>query len=149
MAKPWPPREGAVAQKSADAAIRRAWGLTGTPSDSPIRKLCILVTDRHECSGRQSRRCDGHGRLAQMLMLVLAAATIASVGHAQPPTCIDGIQNGAETGVDCGGSCPACPDPDVYCFNGVRDEDEVRRGRIAMPAHMPLSPAFACCLLRD
>ncbi|MDO9231541.1 MAG: PKD domain-containing protein [bacterium] len=25
------------------------------------------------------------------------------------PTCSDGIQNGTETGVDCGGSCPACP----------------------------------------
>jgi hypothetical protein len=25
------------------------------------------------------------------------------------PTCSDGIKNGTETGVDCGGSCPACP----------------------------------------
>jgi hypothetical protein len=25
------------------------------------------------------------------------------------PTCTDGIQNGSETGIDCGGSCPACP----------------------------------------
>jgi hypothetical protein len=25
------------------------------------------------------------------------------------PTCSDGIQNGDETGVDCGGSCPPCP----------------------------------------
>jgi hypothetical protein len=25
------------------------------------------------------------------------------------PTCSDGVQNGTETGVDCGGSCPACP----------------------------------------
>lgn len=25
-----------------------------------------------------------------------------------PPTCTDGIQNGTETGVDCGGSCPPC-----------------------------------------
>ena len=28
------------------------------------------------------------------------------------PTCFDGIQNGDETGVDCGGSCPPCPE---YC----------------------------------
>jgi hypothetical protein len=27
------------------------------------------------------------------------------------PTCSDGIQNGTETGVDCGGTCPVCPDP--------------------------------------
>jgi len=25
------------------------------------------------------------------------------------PTCSDGVQNGSETGKDCGGSCPACP----------------------------------------
>ena len=30
-------------------------------------------------------------------------------GGGNPPTCSDGIQNGDETGVDCGGSCPACP----------------------------------------
>lgn len=27
------------------------------------------------------------------------------------PTCTDGIKNGSETGVDCGGACPACPPP--------------------------------------
>jgi hypothetical protein len=34
------------------------------------------------------------------------------------PTCSDGIQNGDETGVDCGGaSCPACPDPEPECLD--------------------------------
>jgi hypothetical protein len=28
-----------------------------------------------------------------------------------PPTCSDGIQNGDETGIDCGGSCPPCETP--------------------------------------
>jgi len=36
------------------------------------------------------------------------------------PTCTDGIQNGDETGVDCGGSCAACPieieNPSSYSF---------------------------------
>lgn len=36
------------------------------------------------------------------------AATI-SCGVCPPPTCSDGVQNGTETGVDCGGSCGACP----------------------------------------
>ena len=37
------------------------------------------------------------------------------------PTCTDGIQNGNETGIDCGGSeCPACPN----CFNGIQDGNE-------------------------
>lgn len=34
------------------------------------------------------------------------------------PTCNDGIQNGNETGVDCGGSCPPCPLP-PNCTNPI------------------------------
>jgi hypothetical protein len=36
------------------------------------------------------------------------------------PTCSDGVQNGTETGIDCGGSCPACP----TCFDGIRNGNE-------------------------
>ena len=36
------------------------------------------------------------------------------------PTCKDGIQNGTETGIDCGGSCPACP----TCKDGIQNGDE-------------------------
>lgn len=34
--------------------------------------------------------------------------------------CTDGVQNGNETGVDCGGSCQACP----TCTDGVQNGDE-------------------------
>jgi hypothetical protein len=34
-----------------------------------------------------------------------------SDGGVSNPTCSDGIQNGDETGVDCGGSCPPCETP--------------------------------------
>ncbi|MEL6862882.1 MAG: zinc-dependent metalloprotease [Bacteroidota bacterium] len=38
-----------------------------------------------------------------------------------PPTCTDGIQNGNETGVDCGGpDCPPCP----TCTDGVQNGNE-------------------------
>lgn len=38
-----------------------------------------------------------------------------------PPSCTDGIQNGNETGVDCGGpDCPTCP----TCSDGVQNGDE-------------------------
>jgi hypothetical protein len=30
-------------------------------------------------------------------------------GASGPSSCVDGMMNGNETGVDCGGSCPACP----------------------------------------
>ncbi|MEM9886414.1 MAG: fibronectin type III domain-containing protein [Bacteroidota bacterium] len=39
------------------------------------------------------------------------------------PTCDDGIQNGDETGVDCGGTdCPDCPVP--TCDDGIQNGDE-------------------------
>ena len=39
------------------------------------------------------------------------------------PTCDDGIQNGDETGVDCGGSCPPCDDV-ATCDDGIQNGDE-------------------------
>lgn len=45
-------------------------------------------------------------------------------GSGNPPTCTDGIQNGNETGVDCGGpDCPACP-PAPTCTDGVQNGSE-------------------------
>ncbi|MEM6696821.1 MAG: T9SS type A sorting domain-containing protein [Bacteroidota bacterium] len=42
---------------------------------------------------------------------------------ASEPTCTDGIQNGDEEGVDCGGSnCPACPEPS--CDDGIQNGNE-------------------------
>ncbi len=35
-------------------------------------------------------------------------------------SCNDGIQNGYETGIDCGGFCPSCSD----CNNGIQDGNE-------------------------
>jgi beta-glucosidase-like glycosyl hydrolase len=37
-----------------------------------------------------------------------ATTTSTAVGITATTTCSDGVQNGTETGVDCGGSCPAC-----------------------------------------
>lgn len=40
-----------------------------------------------------------------------------------PPTCFDGVWNGLETGVDCGGpDCPPCPTP--TCFDGIQNQNE-------------------------
>lgn len=46
---------------------------------------------------------------------------ITQIG-APEPTCTDGIQNGNETGVDCGGpDCPTCPET---CNDGIQNQDE-------------------------
>ena len=39
------------------------------------------------------------------------------------PTCTDGVQNGDETGVDCGGSCEPCA-PTASCDDGVQNGNE-------------------------
>jgi hypothetical protein len=51
--------------------------------------------------------------------------------HLSPPACTDGIKDGDETGVDCGGSCNACAQcangltgVDCTCTDGVKDGDE-------------------------
>jgi len=38
------------------------------------------------------------------------------------PTCEDGIQNGGETDIDCGGPCKPCPIEN--CFDGAQNNDE-------------------------
>ena len=44
-----------------------------------------------------------------------------TAGQVATPTCNDGIQNGQETGVDCGGpTCPVCP----TCNDGIKNGDE-------------------------
>lgn len=55
------------------------------------------------------------------------------IGGGPAPTCNDGVQNGDETGVDCGGSsCPACPTCDDGVQNG--DETDVDCGGSSCPA---------------
>ncbi len=44
-------------------------------------------------------------------------------GGGNGPTCNDGIQNGDETGVDCGGTCPACP-IEPTCNDGIQNGNE-------------------------
>jgi hypothetical protein len=41
----------------------------------------------------------------------------------QTPSCTDGVKNGTETGVDCGGSCAACA-PVASCTDGVKNGTE-------------------------
>ncbi|MBK6362661.1 MAG: T9SS type A sorting domain-containing protein [Saprospiraceae bacterium] len=53
------------------------------------------------------------------------------------PTCNDGIQNGQETGVDCGGpNCPACP----TCNDGIQNGQET-----GVDCGGPVCPACPTC----
>lgn len=52
-----------------------------------------------------------------------ASNVIDGDGGGNGPTCNDGIQNGNETGVDCGGSCAPCQ-TEPTCNDGVQNGDE-------------------------
>ncbi len=50
------------------------------------------------------------------------ASKVCTTNACQAASCTDGVQNGAETGVDCGGTCAACPT--ATCFDGSKDGTE-------------------------
>jgi len=45
------------------------------------------------------------------------------LGDEVAPTCTDGIQNGDETGIDCGGSCEPCPTDGSCTYATILDND--------------------------
>ncbi len=88
----------------------------------------------------------GSSLLGAFLVPDLQAAQELSVGFririADAPVtstpadpCHDRVQDGDETGVDCGGSCMACPVPDPTCSDGLRDgfESDVDCGAACPP----------------
>ena len=62
-----------------------------------------------------------------------ASGGTTGTGGSGPSSCMDNIQNGSETGVDCGGSCGACPS---YKINGPNTGDTVGSGCNGGPAFM-------------
>lgn len=72
------------------------------------------------------------GQTNRMRAVLLPGGVRASLGASNKcdgggttPTCNDGIQNGDETGIDCGGSCAPCQTGPQYCAsngNSVADE---------------------------
>lgn len=67
--------------------------------------------------GRQTRKCTDLNKCGTTKKKPTTVKECTYI-----PTCSDGIQNGDETGVDCGGSCPPCPIP--ACDDGVQNQGE-------------------------
>ncbi|NTW15680.1 MAG: hypothetical protein HGA38_04950 [Candidatus Moranbacteria bacterium] len=58
-----------------------------------------------------SQRLIRRSKIAAVVILFLSLVGIgAYFALRTPPSCTDGRKNGGETGVDCGGSCGACPE---------------------------------------
>ncbi len=65
------------------------------------------------------------GMIATLLVLLISMVTISSCSKDddgdQPTTCSNGVKDGDETGIDCGGSCSVCA---ASCTNGIKDGNE-------------------------
>ena len=63
-------------------------------------------------------------KFQKLLILVFLMACMAigtnSCDKEDDPTCTDGIQNGTETGIDCGGDCSPC----ISCDDGIQNGTE-------------------------
>ena len=73
-------------------------------------------------------------------VVVNAALSPLRATYALGPTCTDGIKNGNEVGVDCGGNCPPCP----LCQAGGCDDGNVCTTDSCDPAAGCLHPAISC-----
>jgi hypothetical protein len=91
--------------------------------------------------GTANTRLGNNDYLLQMIWMNGSNGMCANARTAANATCVDGVRDGAETGVDCGGPCPGCAagqgcvaSSDCYgsycqagtctvanCTNGVRD----------------------------
>jgi hypothetical protein len=64
-----------------------------------------------DCGGKcasQGLRCDPNQKCTSPED---CTSSVCKLSVCQPPTCTDGVKNGSELGVDCGGSCSACLPP--------------------------------------
>jgi hypothetical protein len=75
----------------------------------------------------------GNGGAGGGLAGASGAGGSTGTGGSGTSSCTDNMQNGTETGVDCGGSCGACPN---YKINGPNTGDTVGSGCNGGPAFM-------------
>jgi hypothetical protein len=82
----------------------KAWYGTGCSSANP----CTVKGD--SISGLQMYINPGTAGITSAVVIdFIRGGADTSTTVTTTPTCTDGIKNGNETGIDCGGSCPVCP----------------------------------------
>ena len=93
---------------------------TDTPNDNKecTNDLCTAGVPSHSdktldtvCTEGGGKFCDGGGNCVECNSGSQCTSLVCdTTSHTcSAPSCTDNVQNGTETGVDCGGSCPLCP----------------------------------------
>jgi surface protein len=96
--------------------------LIGWASQTVNTNVSLGAQGRQYCSGQTARNT----------LVNINGWIITGDGLNCPPTCTDGIQNGDETGIDCGGStCPPC-----NTFYADNDNDSYGDLNITIQAHI-------------
>ncbi len=130
------PEETAWSLADANGATVASGGTYGSQADGSTLNisLCLVdgcydftITDAYgdgiccQYGNGAYSLTDASGILVSGASFTSSETTNFCVGNSSGPTCTDGVQNGDETGVDCGGSnCPACP----TCNDGVQNGNE-------------------------
>ncbi len=70
--------------------------------------------------GNRIMKKDADGEIKKLYLYDLGSTLIEEIVPITA-SCDDGIQSPGETGVDCGGLCPACP----TCNDGIQNQDEI------------------------
>jgi plastocyanin len=71
------------------------------------------------CSSNGGKVCDGTGQCVECNDAEQCAPEeLCSGGACVPASCSDGVKNGDETALDCGGSCNGCPDGQACLAGG-------------------------------
>jgi hypothetical protein len=74
-----------------------------------IGGLCTVACDGTGAGGCPPTACPGGAcHPGGCLYNCECQSGLCVGGVCQAPTCNDGVKNGAETGIDCGGPCPSC-----------------------------------------
>ena len=74
-------------------------------------------------SSGQATRMENYVNSSLTALVNNAANVCGDTTNPPTPTCNDGIKNGDETGVDCGGSCTPCQ-VEATCTDGIQNGDE-------------------------
>ena len=68
----------------------------------------VNAAESTACTEDDGRVCDGDGQCVECVQTTDCPDGVCQDNQCVDPQCTDGIQNGNETDVDCGGTCPAC-----------------------------------------
>ena len=108
---------GPISGSSSEGSSSTGDGGCKAPADCPQPGECLVATCEQGVCGQAPEpmgvmcsdgQCDGSGSCVECLADADCASLVCEAGACAAPACDDGVLNGDESDVDCGGSCEGC-----------------------------------------